>query len=105
MKKNRPACMLTVICRDSDADRMEDIMFRETTTIGIRRTHVERSVMDRHKVTVDSPIGKVEVKVCSRNGISRFYPEYDSLSKLCRERGMPYREGYERVSSWCRDNL
>ena len=105
MKKNRPAYMLTVICRDSDADRMEDIMFRETTTIGIRRTHVERSVMDRYKVTVDSPIGRVEVKVCSRNGIRRFYPEYDSLSKICCEKGIPYREGYDRVSSWCRDNL
>lgn len=105
MKKNRPAYMLTVICRDSDADRMEDIMFRETTTIGIRRTHVERSVMDRHIMNVDSPIGPVSIKVCNHNGIRRFYPEYDSLSALCRERGISYRQGYDIVSSWCADNL
>lgn len=103
MKKNRPAYMLTVICRDSDVEEMEKIIFSETTTIGIRRSHVEREVMDRRIDEVDTPLGRMDVKVCSYGGIARTYPEYDSLSRLCKEKGISYREGYDIVMSSLND--
>lgn len=99
MKKNRPAYMLTVICRDSDADEMERIIFSETTTIGIRRSHVERSVMDRRTDEMDTPLGRVGVKICSYGGMTRVYPEYDSLKELCKKKRISYREGYDIVRS------
>lgn len=104
MKKNRPAYMLTVVCRDSDVERMEEIIFSETTTIGIRRSHVERSVMERHIETVKTPIGDVKVKTCSYGDIVRSYPEYESLRELCNENGIPYREGYDKVMSYLDDD-
>lgn len=97
MKKNRPAYMLSVVCSESDADRMEDLMFSETTTIGIRRMNVDRTVMGREVRTVDTPLGPVDVKFCTRGGISKAYPEYESLIRICRERGIGYREAYDTV--------
>ena len=94
--------MLTVICRDSDANAMEKIIFSETTTIGIRRSHVERTVMDRYVTDIDTPLGNATVKVCSYGDIFRIYPEYDSLSKLCDKNGIPYREGYDIVISYAK---
>lgn len=104
MKKNRPSYMLTVICRDSDAGIMEKIIFSETTTIGIRRSHVERTIMDRYVTDIDTPLGNAVVKVCSYDDIFKIYPEYDSLSKLCDENGISYREGYDIVVS-CAKNV
>lgn len=102
MKKNRPAQMLTVICREEDIARMEDIMFRETTTIGIRRCPMERTVMDREVREVETPIGRVSVKVCRHRGIVKAYPEYESLVAVCKEKGIPYREAYEIVIGHCK---
>ena len=97
MKKNRPAYMMSVVCSVSDADVMEDVVFSETTTIGIRRTLIRRSVMDREVRTVETPYGLVDVKFCTRGGISKAYPEYESLVRICRENGLGYREAYDAV--------
>ena len=99
MKKNRPAYMLTVICLEEDVPAMEDVIFRETTTIGIRRCPMERTVMDRSSGEADTSLGKVRVKVCRYGGMVKTYPEYESLARLCRERNIPYREAYDTVMS------
>ncbi len=101
MKKSRPAYMLTVICMEGDVQRMEDIIFEETTTIGIRRIAMERTVMDRRMMTVDTSLGPVEVKVCTHGDVRKFYPEYECLSRICREKGIPYREAYDTVMEHC----
>ena len=94
MKKNRPAWLLTVLCKKEQVPAMEQIIFRETTTIGIRRQEMERTILKREKRTVDTPLGEVEVKVCSFDGQEYFYPEYESIKKLCEKTGISYKEAY-----------
>lgn len=83
MKKNRPAYQLNVICIEQHIPRLEQIIFRETTTIGIRRVEMERTVIEREQRLYNTGLGKIEVKVCG----DRIYPEYEPLAAACRERG------------------
>ena len=83
MKKNRPAYMLSVLCRESSREVMEDIIFTHTTSIGIRRFPAERTALDRRKIQVETAYGTADVKVCSYKGKNYCYPEYDSVSALC----------------------
>ena len=94
MKKNRPAWLLTVICKEDQVSGMERIIFKETTTIGIRRQKMERTVLKREKRTVVTPLGDVEVKICIFDGQEYIYPEYESVKKLCKKTGVSYREAY-----------
>ena len=96
MKKGRPAYQLTVVCRESDRQRMERIVFEETSTVGIRRVAMDRTVMDRRIDEVDTPIGRVQVKVCTIDGIEKSHPEYESLAAICREKGIPFRSSITR---------
>ena len=97
MKKNRPAWQLNVICTREAIERMEQIIFSETTTIGIRRSEMERSVLAREQITVETPYGKATVKVCRSSRGERRYPEYDSVVAICKESGLSFGEAYELV--------
>ncbi len=102
MKKNRPAYQLNVICTPEQVDCMERILFEETTTIGVRKMRMERRILKRRIKTLTTPLGEAQVKVCSLpgddgEGSLRFYPEYDSVVRLCRDSGRPYREVYALV--------
>lgn len=99
MKKGRPAYQLTVVCRESDRQRMERIVFEETSTVGIRRVAMDRTVMDRRIDEVNTPIGRMQVKVCTIDGIEKSHPEYESLAAICREKGIPFRDAYDIVMS------
>lgn len=101
MKKNRPAYQLNVICPAEDIPKLEEIIFKNTTTIGIRRTRMERTVLSREIRRVSTSLGEAAVKVCRVSGESRIYPEYESVSKLCRESGRPYREVYMQIAAEC----
>lgn len=93
MKKNRPAYQLNVLCDLKDIQKLEQIIFRETSTIGIRRVEMERTVLEREKRKADTSMGNIEVKSCG----DRVYPEYESLAAICREKNVPYVEAYNRV--------
>ena len=96
MKKNRPAWELTVICKEDTKDAMEDIIFSETTTIGIREfTSVMRSILRREEVEVDTAYGKVKVKEVTIHGEKRRYPEYESVKKRAEENGVPFQEVFD----------
>ena len=97
MKKNRPAWQLNVICDPKDRERMEEIIFAETTTIGIRRVNMRRTVLDREKVRVGTALGEAEVKVCRFSGKEKCYPEYDSVKALAQKSGRSFQEVYEMV--------
>lgn len=97
MKKNRPAWLLTVICKKEQITEMERIIFKETTTIGIRRQEMERTILKREKRTVATPLGEAEVKVCTFEGEEYFYPEYESVKRLCEKTGISYKEAYHQV--------
>lgn len=101
MKKNRPAWQLNVICTAEDAEKLEGIIFRETTTIGIRRVQMERTVLKREERTVSTVFGQANVKVCEMRGVKRFYPEYESAAELAREKQVPLSQVYEAVQKGC----
>ncbi len=101
MKKNRPAWVLSVLCGEEDVERMERIIFRETTTIGIRRTAMERTVLKRELIDVQTPYGEARVKVCRLGEETRFYPEYESVARICKEQGLPYGEVYRMILEKC----
>ena len=101
MKKNRPAWLLTVICTEEDIPGMEALIFAETTSIGIRRIKMERTILPRRKETVRIPFGEVEVKVCGLGDGQKYYPEYESLVKLCRKTGISYARAYQMTVEAC----
>lgn len=94
MKKSRPAWELTVICREEDRVKLEALIFAETTTIGIRRARLERTVLPRRRDMVHTAYGDVAVKRCLLDGGERCYVEYDSAAKLAQEQGVPLQDIY-----------
>lgn len=93
MKKNRPAYELTVICMPDQADEMERIIFTKTTTIGIRRQYMERTVLNRRKISVETACGMIEAKeVKLPGGSTRVYPEYESMKNAAKENSVSIRE-------------
>ena len=101
MKKNRPAYLLTVLCKPENADAMQQILFADTTTIGVRRQLMQRSVLERQIVTVQTSFGAVQVKQCTLpgSGAVRSYPEYESVAAVCRRTGLGYPEVYNRIAA------
>ena len=94
MKKNRPAYELAIICDDAHREALERLVFAETTTIGIRRQRMERSVMSVSWRDVETSFGTVRVKVCGRDGLLRAYPEYESVREVARAAGTDFRTVY-----------
>lgn len=106
MKKNRPAYQLNVICKEEQIAALENIIFAETTTIGIRRQRMERSVLPRRTIKVTTDFGEAAVKECRLpgSGRMRYYPEYDGVVKLCAASGKSYQEIYHLVMERCAQN-
>ena len=89
MKKGRPATMLTVMIPDDEdeKERMAGLIFRYTTTIGIREIIYERYILDREDKLIDTPYGKVRCKFVSGFGTKRHKFEYEDLARIAKERG------------------
>ncbi len=99
MKKNRPAYQLNVLCSEETVPRIEEIIFKETTTIGIRRVRMERTVMRREIRTLTTSLGEAKVKVCRLgcSDIIRVYPEYESAADISREKKLPYQDVWRQL--------
>ena len=95
MKKNRPAYRLTVACKKEDMFRLQNIIFRETTTIGIRYRFEARTELGREIVEIDTKYGKLKAKKVVNNGEEYIYPEYESMKKLAKESNIPIKELYK----------
>lgn len=105
MKKNRPAWELTVICKKSRMEEIEDIIFKETTTIGIREfPSVMRSILRRNQKQVETPFGIAEVKEVALPGERRFYPEYESVKAIAEKEHLPFAEVYHLVKALAEQN-
>jgi uncharacterized protein (TIGR00299 family) protein len=93
MKKDRPGVLLSVQCRPVDADRLAAVVFRETTTLGLRRSCVERLTLPRRSVTVSTPWGEVAgIAAELPDGSVRFSPEYASSSEIADKQEVPLTE-------------
>ena len=90
MKKNRPGMLLTVLCRPEDAAKLTQLIFTETTTLGVRRREERRQTLARNWVTVATRWGDVRLKVASMNGtITNYAPEYEDCRRIAAEHRVP----------------
>jgi uncharacterized protein (TIGR00299 family) protein len=97
MKKNRPAVILSVLCKENDTEKLSDIIFMETSTIGIRMKELSRITLKREIRTVETELGEVRVKLVSVAGLERVQPEYDDCARLAEKNDLSLNEVYEIV--------
>ena len=101
MKKNRPAYVLNVICEYKNISAIEDAIFKHTTTIGIRRYKVERTVLKREIITVSTKYGDAKVKKCISGSDVKYYPEFDSVSYLSNKYNVSFQKVYNDIIAEC----
>ena len=87
MKKNRPGILLTCMCRPLDREKMVELLFRHTTTLGVRESAFHRYTLSRESKTIQTPDGDIRVKVSTGYGVTREKPEFDDLAKIARKTG------------------
>jgi uncharacterized protein (TIGR00299 family) protein len=96
MKKNRPATLLTVMCPPDKAEEMSNLIFCETSTLGIRYQTMKRLCLDREWVNVETEYGLIRIKLGKRNGtITTASPEYDDIARCAREHNVPVKRVHE----------
>ena len=93
MKKNRPGTLLTILTRPEQREELSAIVFRETTTIGVRYHEVLRERLEREIVAVDTPLGTVRFKVARLGDtIVNAAPEFEDCLRIASERGVPVKD-------------
>jgi len=93
MKKNRPGTLLTVVAAPERRAALSDIVFRETTTIGLRHYEVERECLRREIIAVDTPLGQVRFKLAWRDGrVINATPEFEDCAALSRAHNMSVKD-------------
>ncbi|MCX7796943.1 MAG: nickel pincer cofactor biosynthesis protein LarC [bacterium] len=97
MKKSRPAIKLTVISPNHLVDKIVNVIFRETTSIGVRTYQVEKIMLPREIVNIDTPWGSVRVKVSYLNGTAKVMPEYDDCKAIAERTGTPIQEVMKEI--------
>ena len=89
MKKNRPGVLLTCLCRLEDRERLVSLLFRHTTTLGIRESQCSRYTLSRSQRSLETPWGPVRIKPSAGWGVTREKPEYEDLAKIARDQDLP----------------
>jgi uncharacterized protein (TIGR00299 family) protein len=93
MKKNRPGQLVTVLCSPDKCEVLTELIFRETTTLGVRRSNVQRRTLRRDRVTVETKIGRAGVKIARLNGqILNAVPEYEDCQKIAADYAIPLKQ-------------
>ena len=93
MKKNRPGLAISILCEPDKSDALSELLFEQTTTIGVRIHEARRKVLDRVILTVETPFGPVKVKVARREGkVVNMAPEFDDCQRLATEKSVPLKQ-------------
>jgi uncharacterized protein (TIGR00299 family) protein len=93
MKKNRPGLTISIICQPGQSDTLSEVLFEQTTTIGLRIYEARRKVLEREHMAVDTPYGEVHVKVARRNGkVLNAAPEFEDCQRLAAEKSVPLKQ-------------
>ena len=93
MKKNRPGMLLTVLCRPEDTNKLTELIFTETTTLGVRRRNEIRQTLARRWETVRTQWGDVRIKIASMNGtVTNYAPEYEDCRRIAEEQHVPLKQ-------------
>ena len=98
MKKSRPGVMLTVLCKEANKEEMVRLIFRHTTTLGIREKRCQRHILDRRMESVDTPYGKVHRKVSTGYGVQRTKYEYNDIARIAREQNISLFEVLDKMN-------
>lgn len=105
MKKNRPGVKLTVLCSQTDMDRLTELMLLETSAFGVRRHVMERRKLVREFAVVDTPFGPLKVKLGKLDGqVVQASPEYESCKGLAQQAGVPLKQIYEFANEFYHEN-
>jgi uncharacterized protein (TIGR00299 family) protein len=95
MKKNRPGVVLSVISKPQDKEAMRSLILTETSSLGVREKDLQRSLLNRDRIEVDTPFGKTFVKVAHLpGGAHKYAPEFEDCRRLARVANVPLREVY-----------
>ncbi len=103
MKKNRPGFLVRVLARPVDRDRLAQILFAESTAIGVRMSEWDRLVLERKTIRLKTPLGSIRVKVIlGPSGRVQYSPEYDDCKRAAKKSGLALREVVRRVEDQAR---
>ena len=95
MKKNRPAVLVHVMGKPHQKDQLMDLLFSESTTLGVRFHYTQRRILERSSVEMDSPWGRMKVKKIFRpDGSSHLLPEFEECRRIAKEKGLPMKDVY-----------
>jgi len=90
MKKNRPGMLLTVLCRPEDGPSLRQLIFAETTTLGVRERRETRAILARRHVSVQTRFGEVRMKLANLNGsVTNYVPEYEDCRRIAEQQRVP----------------
>jgi len=99
MKKNRPGMLLTALCKPEDASKLTQLIFSETTTLGVRRRDEIRQVLARRWEKVCTQWGDVRIKIASMNGtVTNYAPEYEDCRRIAAEHRVPLKTVMQRAA-------
>jgi hypothetical protein len=99
MKKNRPGTLLTVLCKPEDAENLAQLVFSETTTLGVRRREESRQTLARRWESVHTEWGEVRIKIASMNGtVTNYAPEYEDCRRIAAEHHVPLKTVMQEAS-------
>ena len=106
MKKNRPAQKLTVLTAAEKRKKLEEIIFRETTTLGIREQQVERSCLERKYFDLDSSLGRVTIKAAYYEGeLIKYSPEYEQCREIAERKDSRLQDVYDLLKKEAAEKL
>jgi uncharacterized protein (TIGR00299 family) protein len=98
MKKNRPGIVVTITAATEFEEAVKEVMFSETTTIGIRKINIDRTELDRKLVKVSTSIGDISCKICSYKGkVVNISPEYEEVKKAAAENNIAFKQAYNSI--------
>lgn len=97
MKKSRPGVLLHVLCHDKDRDKIVRLIFKHTTTLGIRENFSRRYTLSRTVETVQTDLGEVRIKTSSGYGVTRGKYEYEDVARIAREQEMSFADVIARI--------
>ncbi len=92
MKKSRPGTILSILCRETEKEKLLQLMFRQTSTIGVRETICRRYTLTRRFEKVETPYGEIQKKISSGYGVTREKYEYEDLARIAREQNLSLAE-------------
>ena len=98
MKKNRPGVKLSILCKEDDTKGFEDILFRETTTLGIRKYKVDREILHREFTKVNTKYGVITLKKGIKDGeVLKYAPEYEECKEIALKYNLPVKDVYNEI--------